>query len=88
MARIFLKATPQIEADRNLLKFRCYEEYLDSLSTAQDTCYLQNVETSRTIANLGSIFNTAYIKMFIVFKESSTMFKNLVLQDTEVLERP
>ncbi|XP_019757434.1 cilia- and flagella-associated protein 299 [Dendroctonus ponderosae] len=53
MARIFLKATPQIEADRNLLKFSTYEEYLDSLSTAQDACYLQSVEASRTIANLG-----------------------------------
>jgi len=68
MARIFLKATPQIEADRNLLKFRCYEEYLDSLSTAQDTCYLQSVETSRTIANLGSTFTITLMKK--VFKQS------------------
>ncbi|KAL1516808.1 hypothetical protein ABEB36_000661 [Hypothenemus hampei] len=53
MARIFLKATPQIEADRNLLRFSCYEEYLDSLSTIQDVCFLQSVEASRTIASLG-----------------------------------
>ncbi|XP_030765885.1 cilia- and flagella-associated protein 299-like [Sitophilus oryzae] len=53
MARLFLKATPQIEADRNLLRFSSYEEYLDSLSTTQDACYLQSVEASRVIANLG-----------------------------------
>ncbi|XP_050300968.1 cilia- and flagella-associated protein 299-like [Anthonomus grandis grandis] len=52
-ARYFFKATPQIEADRTLLRFNCYEEYLDSLATSQDACYLQSVDVARTIANLG-----------------------------------
>ncbi|XP_060535436.1 cilia- and flagella-associated protein 299-like [Cylas formicarius] len=48
-----MKATPQIEADKTLLRFATYEDYLDSLGTPQDACYLQSVETARTIANLG-----------------------------------
>lgn len=45
--------SPQIEADRRLLQFKTYEDYLDSLVTPQDLCYLQSVEISRTIAELG-----------------------------------
>lgn len=45
--------SPQIEADRRLLQFQTYEDYLDSLVTPQDLCYLQSVEISRTIAELG-----------------------------------
>lgn len=47
------KASPQIEADRRLLQFNTYEDYLDSLGTHQDKCYLQSVEVSRSIAELG-----------------------------------
>lgn len=47
------KATPQVEADRVLLKFQTYEDYLDSLTNNLDECYLQSTETSRTIAELG-----------------------------------
>lgn len=68
MARIFLKATPQIEADRNLLRFSCYEEYLDSLSTIQDGCYLQSIEASRTIANLGKCFRYIGLLHLIDYK--------------------
>ncbi|XP_050501196.1 cilia- and flagella-associated protein 299-like isoform X1 [Diabrotica virgifera virgifera] len=52
-ARFVFKANPQIEADRRLLQFDCYEDYLDSLGTNQDECYLQSIEVSRTIAELG-----------------------------------
>ncbi|KAG5897538.1 hypothetical protein JTB14_004313 [Gonioctena quinquepunctata] len=48
-----LKASPQIEADRRLLEFHSYEDYLDSLGTIQDECYLESIEASRTIAELG-----------------------------------
>ncbi|CAH1105931.1 unnamed protein product [Psylliodes chrysocephalus] len=53
MSRQFLKANPQIEADRRLLQYQCYENYLDSLVTHQDECFLQSIEVSRTIAELG-----------------------------------
>ncbi|XP_057672118.1 cilia- and flagella-associated protein 299-like [Diorhabda carinulata] len=53
MARFVLKANAQIEADRRLLQFECYEDYLDSLTTNQDECYLQSIAVSRTIAELG-----------------------------------
>lgn len=46
-------ATPQVEADRRLLQFATYEDYLDSLVTPQDHCYLQNTQVSRTLAELG-----------------------------------
>lgn len=46
-------ASPQIEADRRLLQFSNYEEYLDSLNTDQDDCYLGSIEARRAIAELG-----------------------------------
>lgn len=48
-----MEATPQIEADRRLLKFKTYEDYLDSLVTPADLCYMQSVTASRTLAELG-----------------------------------
>ncbi|XP_022915708.1 cilia- and flagella-associated protein 299-like [Onthophagus taurus] len=48
-----LQATPQIEADKNLVQFKSYDDYLDSLVTEIDHCYLENVTTTRTIAELG-----------------------------------
>ncbi|XP_018574314.1 uncharacterized protein C4orf22 homolog [Anoplophora glabripennis] len=54
MARaIPYNASPQIEADRRLLQFNNYEEYLDSLNTNQDDCYLGSIEVRRIIAELG-----------------------------------
>lgn len=47
------KASPQIEADRRLLNFQTYEDYLDSFTTSSDDCYLQSLEVSRTVAGLG-----------------------------------
>lgn len=47
------KGSPQIEADRKLLKFNSYEDYLDSLINKQDLCYLENIQSARTIAELG-----------------------------------
>lgn len=46
-------ATPQVEADRRLLQFETYDDYLDSLTTPQDHCFLQSTTTSRTLAELG-----------------------------------
>lgn len=46
-------ATPQVEADRRLLQFKTYDDYLDSLTTPQDHCFLQSTTTSRTLAELG-----------------------------------
>ncbi|XP_025836155.1 uncharacterized protein C4orf22 homolog [Agrilus planipennis] len=46
-------ATPQIEADKRLLQFKTYDDYLDSLVTAEDLCYLQNTVVARTLAELG-----------------------------------
>lgn len=43
----------QIEGDRRLLKFETYEEYLDSLITCKDLCFLQSISDARTIAELG-----------------------------------
>ncbi|XP_044272124.1 cilia- and flagella-associated protein 299-like [Tribolium madens] len=53
MAHITATSTPQIEADRRLLQFETYEDYLDSLITEQDRCYLQDTVAARTIAELG-----------------------------------
>ncbi|KAJ8928072.1 hypothetical protein NQ314_019399 [Rhamnusium bicolor] len=47
------QASPQVEADRRLLQYCSYDDYLDSLNTTQDECYLQSVEASRAIAELG-----------------------------------
>lgn len=46
-------ATPQIEADKRLVQFETYEDYLDSLVTPQDLCNLQNTVAARTLAELG-----------------------------------
>lgn len=46
-------ATPQIEADKRLVQFETYEDYLDSLVTPQDICNLQNTVAARTLAELG-----------------------------------
>lgn len=46
-------ASPQIEADRRLLQFKTYEDYLDSLVTPYDVCYLKNTVVARTLAELG-----------------------------------
>lgn len=43
----------QVQADRRLIKFESYEDYLDSLTNNLDACYLQSINTSRTIAELG-----------------------------------
>ncbi|XP_017784224.1 PREDICTED: uncharacterized protein C4orf22 homolog [Nicrophorus vespilloides] len=48
-----METTPQIEADRRLLQFETYEDYLDSLVTPSDLCYLQSVGSSRVLAELG-----------------------------------
>ncbi|KAJ8924915.1 hypothetical protein NQ315_001072 [Exocentrus adspersus] len=53
-------ASPQIEADRRLLQFSNYEQYLDSLNTAQDDCYLGSVEARRHIAELGAVLLYLY----------------------------
>lgn len=44
---------PQIKADRRLLKFDTYEDYLDNFLSSVDECYLQNLEVSRQIAEFG-----------------------------------
>lgn len=46
-------ASPQIEADKRLLEFKTYEDYLDSLVSPLDLCNLQSTVVSRTIAELG-----------------------------------
>lgn len=44
---------PQIEADKRLLKYQSYEDYLDHLLTSRDECYLQSVDVCRQLAELG-----------------------------------
>lgn len=46
-------ASPQVEADRRLLQFATYEDYLDSLVTPYDVCFLKNTKVARTLAELG-----------------------------------
>ncbi|XP_068992201.1 cilia- and flagella-associated protein 299-like [Neodiprion pinetum] len=43
----------QIDGDRRLLEFHTYEEYLDSLVTTVDLCYLRSTTVARSIAELG-----------------------------------
>ncbi|XP_012277789.1 uncharacterized protein C4orf22 homolog [Orussus abietinus] len=43
----------QIDSDRRLLKFRSFEEYLDSLVTPVDLCNLRSTYTARQVAELG-----------------------------------
>lgn len=45
--------SPQVEADKRLLAYPTYEDYLDSLVSPQDICYLKNSTVSRTLAELG-----------------------------------
>lgn len=47
------RASPQVEADRRLLQFSKYEDYLDSLVTPYDVCFLKNTKVARTLAELG-----------------------------------
>ncbi|KAJ8975693.1 hypothetical protein NQ317_017377 [Molorchus minor] len=42
-----------LEADRRLLQYKTYEDYLDALGSIQDECYLASMECSRTVAELG-----------------------------------
>ncbi|KAI4462217.1 flagella-associated protein [Holotrichia oblita] len=48
-----ITATPQVEADKRLVQFRTYEDYLTSLVILNDHCYLQSTSVGRTIAELG-----------------------------------
>ncbi|KAK9877348.1 hypothetical protein WA026_017745 [Henosepilachna vigintioctopunctata] len=48
-----VETNPQIEADRRLLKFDAYEDYLDSMVTGLDKCLLPNRLIARKIAELG-----------------------------------
>ncbi|XP_067205152.1 cilia- and flagella-associated protein 299-like [Linepithema humile] len=43
----------QIDSDRRLLDFKNYEEYLDSLVSPADICYLRSSKTARQLAELG-----------------------------------
>lgn len=43
----------RIDADRSLLRFKSYEEYLDSLVTPADLCYLRSSVIARQLAELG-----------------------------------
>ncbi|KAK2576257.1 hypothetical protein KPH14_005623 [Odynerus spinipes] len=43
----------QVDSDRRLLEFKNYEEYLDSLVTAVDFCYLRSTKVARQLAELG-----------------------------------
>lgn len=44
---------PQVEADRRLLPFEVWEDYLDSLIDVADLRNLRSLATARTIAALG-----------------------------------
>ncbi|KAI4462198.1 flagella-associated protein [Holotrichia oblita] len=48
-----LTATPQIEADKRLIQFKTYEDYLNSLVAKGDHCYLQSTAIARQLAELG-----------------------------------
>ncbi|GJQ84005.1 hypothetical protein Trydic_g10472 [Trypoxylus dichotomus] len=48
-----LTATPQIEADKRLVEFATYEDYLNSLVNKNDHCYLQSTSVARQLAELG-----------------------------------
>lgn len=50
---MMVETNPQIEADRRLLKFETYEDYLDSMVTIFDKCLLPNRLVARHIAELG-----------------------------------
>ncbi|XP_012536313.1 cilia- and flagella-associated protein 299-like [Monomorium pharaonis] len=43
----------QIDSDKRLLDFQNYEEYLDSLVTPADVCYLRSKKIARQLAELG-----------------------------------
>ncbi|XP_015179629.1 PREDICTED: uncharacterized protein C4orf22 homolog [Polistes dominula] len=43
----------QVDSDRRLLQFKSYEEYLDSLVTPIDFCYLRSTKVARQLAELG-----------------------------------
>lgn len=43
----------QTDGDKRLLKFQNYEEYLDSLVTPLDICFLRSGKTARQLAELG-----------------------------------
>lgn len=42
-----------LESDKRLLRFRTYDEYLDSLVGKSDVCYFRNYWTARKIAEFG-----------------------------------
>lgn len=44
---------PQIEADKRLLQFETYEDYLDHFISSVDECYLQSLEVSRQLVEFG-----------------------------------
>ncbi|XP_011863241.1 PREDICTED: uncharacterized protein C4orf22 homolog [Vollenhovia emeryi] len=43
----------QTDSDKRLVNFQNYEEYLDSLVTPADVCYLRSTKTARQLAELG-----------------------------------
>lgn len=42
-----------LESDKRLVRFRTYDEYLDSLVGKMDVCYFRNFQTARKIAESG-----------------------------------
>ena len=44
---------PSVEADRRLLPFETWEDYLDSLIEIADLCNLRSIKSARTVAALG-----------------------------------
>lgn len=47
------KKNIQLEADKRLLQYEDYEDYLDSFITIQDRCFLQNLFVCRKFSELG-----------------------------------
>ena len=53
--------------EKEIKKYKCYEDYLDSLIIEEDQKYLQDIEIARQIVKLGYRFNISvfsYLKSY------------------------
>lgn len=65
----------EIESDIVLLEYKTYEDYLDSLVTQEDHCYLQSSTISRTIAELGYRLNWFYFYQTTIYSFSQNTYR-------------
>ncbi|KAG8222259.1 hypothetical protein J437_LFUL001457 [Ladona fulva] len=65
------------EENKSLLRYSTYDEYLESLVTDEDVCYLQNYDAAKMIAELGYRFTGDTITEAEFYKKRAQLWEDL-----------